>query len=422
MAVLSAVGLFLAMLCWRRLRPGWVLALAGLIFGSLAISQNSGVQVYPDWWGALGVLALTGLILQAVKGTMRDRVTLPLIALASLLIVLMRPQNIVFLMGPAILAVSSSCAAGASPRSRWPWVSASRWAARVDSRGLPLVRRPGRPDPPGRAGAPELLGLYFALGTQMKVLNGPWYCIPPTGCSGWAMPGESVWWVAFLALAVLGLCVAWRTSSKASSVLAAATARWVIALYSFLVPFGAPRYLTPSLALMSILAADGVAWLVTKARWHRTGIVIACLFLLGGIVSQRVVLQREVVQQLPGRSFQADAAVLREAGVRPPCVVVSPSVAYYAGCMAPWTGESLPEFFARTPQGVNGWQDLFFPSLNSYVYLPSTARPGVSEARRRRAKGSVILTDVVSPRLSGRISDAVGLLSESRNNAERISR
>ena len=93
------------MLCWRRLRPGWVLAVAGLIFGGLAISQNSGVQIYPDWWGALGVLALTGLVLHAVNGTMRDRVTLPSIAFASLLIVLMRPQNIVFIMGPAILAV-----------------------------------------------------------------------------------------------------------------------------------------------------------------------------------------------------------------------------------------------------------------------------------------------------------------------------
>ena len=105
MSVLSAIGLFLALLCWRRLRPGWVLAIAGLIFGGMAISQNSGVQVYPDWWGALGVLALTGLLLNAVKGTMRDRVTLPLIALASLIIVLMRPQNIVFIMGPALLAV-----------------------------------------------------------------------------------------------------------------------------------------------------------------------------------------------------------------------------------------------------------------------------------------------------------------------------
>src|SRR5215469_877505 len=48
MALLSAAGLFLAMLCWRGLRPMWVLALAGLILASLAITQDSGVQIYPD--------------------------------------------------------------------------------------------------------------------------------------------------------------------------------------------------------------------------------------------------------------------------------------------------------------------------------------------------------------------------------------
>ena len=82
MSVLSAAGLFAAVLCWRGLRPMWVLALAGLILASLAITQESGVQVYPDWWGALGLLALTGLFLQAVRGRLRPRVVLPLIGLA----------------------------------------------------------------------------------------------------------------------------------------------------------------------------------------------------------------------------------------------------------------------------------------------------------------------------------------------------
>ncbi len=104
MSLLSAVGLLLALLCWRGLRPMWVLALAGLILASMGITQYSGVQIYPDWWGALGVLALTGLFLQAVSGRLRPGVVLPLIALASLVIVAMRPQNIVFIMGPAILA------------------------------------------------------------------------------------------------------------------------------------------------------------------------------------------------------------------------------------------------------------------------------------------------------------------------------
>jgi hypothetical protein len=370
MSVLSAIGLFLAMLCWRRLRPGWVLALAGLIFGSLAISQNSGVQIYPDWWGALGVLALTGLVLHTVNGTMNDRVTLPGVAFASLIIVLMRPQNIIFIMGAAILAVLI--------------VRGWRMPRVMLAMGLGIalgclewvigayVMYGGLGDRIHLAGQePPSFSLYFSLGTQAKVLNGPWYCIPPSGCQGWDMPGESVWWVAFLALAVLGLCVAWRTSAKASSILAAATAVWVIALYVFLVPFGAPRYIAPSLALMSILAADGVAWLVTKARWHRTGIVVACLFLLAGVVSQRVVLQREAAEQASGRTFETVAAVVRQAGIRPPCAMDSPSEAYYVGCIAPWTGETTPELLARTPEGLKGWRPVFVPKVNEVVYVPA---------------------------------------------------
>ncbi len=372
MAVLSAIGLFLATLCWRRLRPYWVLALAALIFGGLAVSQNSGVQVYPDWWGALGVLALTGLILQAVGGTMRDRVTLPSIALASLVIVLMRPQNIIFLMGPALLAVIIV------RRWRKPRVLVAmgvgivlgclEWviAAYVMYGSLATrIHFAGR-EPPS-------FGLYFSFFTQAKVLSGPWYCVPPQGCQGAPMPGELIWWAAFLAIAALGLWVSWRTAAKASSVFAAATAVWVVALYTFLVPFGAPRYITPSLALAAILAADGVEWLVTKASWRRAGVVLACAFLLSELVSQRVVLQQEARQQTMSRGYLHDAAQLRAAGVRPPCALVSKPEAYYIGCIAPWDGETMPELLARTPLGLKGWrpQSVGVHKLRQIVYFPA---------------------------------------------------
>jgi len=368
MSVLSALGLFLALLCWRKLRPGWVLAIAGLIFGGLAISQNSGVQVYPDWWGALGVLALTGLLIHAVQGTLRDKVTLPLIALASLIIVLMRPQNIIFIMGPALLAVllvrswrkprvmvamGVGIALGILEWVVGAFVLYGGLASRIQQAGQ---------EPPN-------FSLYFSLPTQFKVLNGPWYCVPPTGCHSWNSPYESFWWLAFLAVAALGLWVGWRSAAKTSSVLAAATALWVVVLYSFLVPFGAPRYLTPSLALMSILAADGVQWLVTKASWRRTGIVFACAFLLAGVISQRFVLGRETHEQSFERSYLTQAYQLHAAGIRPPCAIDNPSDAYYIGCIAPWTGETMPELLAHTPQGLKAWRPIFLRKLDTIVYV-----------------------------------------------------
>lgn len=370
MAILSAIGLFLATLCWRRLRPDWVLAIAALIFGGLAISQNSGVQVYPDWWGALGVLALTGLILQAVSGTVRDRVTLPLIAFASLIIVLMRPQNIVFLMGPAILAVLIV------RRWRKPKVVLAmgvgialgclEWiiGAQVMYGGLAERIHLAGQEPPS-------FGLYFSFLTQVKVLSGPWYCVPPSGCQGMPMPGELLWWLAFAALAAFGLWVSWWTAAKSSAVFAAATALWVIALYTFFVPFGAPRYITPSLALAAILAADGIEWMVTKASWRRAGVALSCAFLLSGLISQQVVLQHEARQQDRSRPFMREAAALRAAGVKPPCAIASPPQAYYIGCMAPWTGETMPELLAHTPQGLKGWRPVFLRQVDQVVYVPA---------------------------------------------------
>ena len=390
MSVLSAVGLFLAVLCWRGLRPMWVLALAELVLASLAITQNSGVQIYPDWWGAVGLLALTGLFLQAVNGTMRARVVLPLIGLASLVIVLMRPQNVVFLMGPAILAclvvrswrnlrVLAAMAVGTALGFLEWLAGAYLWFGGLTER----INLAGQEPPP--------LHPYFALGTQLRYMNGPWYC--SSNCNTWSVPFETPWWIAFLAVAILGLWAGWRRGAmKASSVLAGASALWVFLLYAFLVPFGAPRYLLPVYALMSILVADGIVWAVTesKAEWRRPATILACVFMLSGIVSQRVILQHDVngpFGQTAGRQFQTQAAELEKIGVHPPCVLDNTSIAYYLGCSAPWTTSGLDltvvtHFLAdRTPQGLKYWRLLPLPGVQPpIVFLPASS-PVFSSAK-----------------------------------------
>jgi hypothetical protein len=383
MSVLSAAGLLGAVACWRGLRPWWVLAVAELVLGGLAISQNSGVQVYPDWWGALGVLALTGLFLQAVGGSVRGRVVLPLIAVASLVITLMRPQNVVFVMGPVIVA-SVVVARWRQPRV-WAamgagvvlgfaeWLAgAFLWFGGLGGR----VRLAGQ--------EPPALRLYFALGTQLRSLNGGWYCTPP-GCGGWAVPWETPWWVAFAVVAGLGVWAGWRAGGvmRSSAVLAGFTAVWVLVLYAFLVPFGAPRYLLPVFALMAVLAADGVAWAVTaRWRWRRLAVAAACVFVVGGLVSQRLVLQRQASDQTLSRNFQEQAGELQALGVKPPCVMLNTSIAWYAGCSAPWTTiGSDNQIMARFLQvhGLQGWKELQLPARLQpppggqpmMVYLPA---------------------------------------------------
>jgi hypothetical protein len=68
LALASGLGPFVALWAWRRLRPAWVLALAGLAFGGLWVSQYYGPQAMPDEWVALSGLAAAGFFLQAATG------------------------------------------------------------------------------------------------------------------------------------------------------------------------------------------------------------------------------------------------------------------------------------------------------------------------------------------------------------------
>ena len=370
MAVLSGAGLFGALVCWRGLRPAWVLAVAGLLFGGLAVTQLSGVQVYPDLWAGLGAVAVTGLVLQAVAGRWRAGVVLPAIGLAAFVLVLMRPQNVVFVLAPALLApvvvrgwrqprVLAAMGAGiAAGLAEWV-VEAGLWFGGLGHR-ITLARQ-----------EPPTLGLHFSLLTQVKTLSGPWYCDPTTttGCHPqFSYPAIYIWWLAFFGLAALGLYAVWRRPARASSVFALVTGVWVAALYIFLVPFGAPRYFLPAWALLAVVAADGIAWLVTVPKRKTAWAVAAGVFLASWAVSQHVVLTGETAGAASGRQFAAKAEHLKRLGVKPPCAIGSQYVAYYVGCTAPWVGGTIHEVLARTPGGARAWRKVNLPQGAPYKY------------------------------------------------------
>jgi hypothetical protein len=375
MAILSGLALFGSLLCWRGLRPAWVLALAGLIFGSLAITELSGVQVYPDLWAAFGGLAITGLLLQAVNRRMRAGIVLPLIAFASLVIVLMRPQNIVFVLAPTfvaplvvrqwrqprvLIAMIIGMALGVVD-----WVAeAYMWFGGLSNR----ITLAGQEPPPFR--------VNFSLLMQIKTMSGPWYCQPapygdPTPCHpGFSHPAVYLWWLAFFVLVAVGLYAAWRLPTKASSLLAFVTAAWVGLLYIVFVPFGAPRYFLPCWALLAIVAADGIAWLVTVPTPRKIGVAAAGVFLLSGIVSQHVVLVAETSSATASRPFVQEANALRKAGIKPPCLIPSsPYVGYYLGCVGGWTGGTPSEVLSLTPGGTKGWRAINVPGRVSPVWV-----------------------------------------------------
>jgi hypothetical protein len=364
MAVLSGLALFGSLLCWRGLRQAWILALAGFIFASLAITQLSGVQVYPDLWTGFGALAITGLLLQAVQGRMRPRIVLPLIGFVAFFIVLLRPQNIAFVLAPTIVA--ALIVRGWRQRNVLIAMIIGVAAGLLEWSAESFLWFGGLANRIQLAGAePPKFGLYFSVPMQVKVLSGPWYCDPtqkPNLCHGWTYPGLTVWWLAFAALVALGLFAAWRLADKASSVLAVVTGGWVALCYVLFVPFGAPRYLLPTFALVAIVAADGIKWLGTMPSWRRAGAALACAFLLVGVVTQHIVLTRETANSAASRQFASKANQLRQLGIRPPCLIPhSPSVAYYLGCTAPWTGGHVRDVLHLLPGGSKGWRDIRLP-------------------------------------------------------------
>ena len=338
MAVLSAIGLFLALLAWRGLRPAWVLAVAGLLLGSLAISQLSGVQAMPDWWVALGALAVTGLFIQAVTGRMRDRLVLPLLAATTFFLILLRPQDSAFLLARDHRRPRSSCRAGGTAgvlaaigigivAGALEWLGeAYAWYGGPVSR-LHMMQQ-----------EPPKFALYFSLPYQLRVLNGPWYCRPGQ-CHSWDYPSLTAWWLVLLGLVVLGI-LATRRVALASSMVPVVAAASVLAAYTLFVPYAAPRYLLPSIALLMIPAADGIAWLATAPRWRAAAVGRDCAFLLVGVVTQQFVRAPRPGARTPCVLPSSGRPIASRAfGARPPCVVASPSMAYYLGCAAPWTGE-----------------------------------------------------------------------------------
>ena len=367
LALLSGAGLFLALLAWRGIRPAWVLAVAGAILGSLGIAQLSGVQAMPDWWVALGALALTGLFLRAVTGRMRARVVLPLLAAVTFFLFLMRPQDAAFLVVPVIAAVflvpawwdhrvlyalGAGIAAAAAE-----WIGeAYAWYGGPDSRLHMMGQEPPK------------FGFYFTLPYQLRVLNGPWYCRPGE-CTGWDYPWLTIWWLALLGLVILGVFAVRRTM-LASSAMAVVPALSLLTAYTLFVPYAAPRYLLPVIALLAIPAADGIAWLSALRRWRAPAVLLACAFLLVGIISQQFVRQNEAANQIAVRTLSHDRANhLRSLGVDPPCVVASSTIAYYLGCGSPWTGEPMREYLRQTPGGLNAWLRLTLPAIPPHAYV-----------------------------------------------------
>ncbi len=279
LSVASGLGLFLALPAWRRLRPAWVLALAGLCFGGLWTAQYYGPQAMPDLWVSLCALAAVGLFLQAAArltsgsvgtggpaspvraaGPAGQPAQRALGALAGLgaamaLAALIRPGDAVFL-GAALLAAAIAVPAW----RRWQLVAATaaglvaggaEWVVEAYLRfGGPLQRLHA-------AGAEQGgFGLHLGLWDELRALNGPTLCRPCT--VGWRQPELSLWWLALPVLVIAGIIAARQAGRLGSALLPASCGLCLALQYLFLIGYAAPRFLLPTYALAALPVADAL--------------------------------------------------------------------------------------------------------------------------------------------------------------------
>jgi hypothetical protein len=356
LSVASGLGLTVALWTWRRLRPAWVLGLAGVLFGGLWVAQYYGPQAMPDMWSALGGLAAVGCFLQGdgrALGGLGSRAGL---GASVAFVTLVRPGDAVYLAVPLVVAaiVVWRSWARAAVVVGGLVAGGAEWVVEAYARFGGIASRLHA------AGAEQGgFGLHFALPDELRALNGPTLCRPCT--VGVRSPELDLWWFLLPVLVALAILAArprgergggkpprergglGGSSPLASTVLPVVCGLCVAAQYLFMINYAAPRFLLPAYALLAVPAADGLAFLVTgMGRELRPAMTAAVTcFLVVQLLAQHLVLDHEVGGTV---TFHDDytriATVLAARGVRPPCLIQGVQyipIAFYAGCASAGT-------------------------------------------------------------------------------------
>ena len=350
LSVASGLGLTVALWTWRRLRPAWVLGLAGVLFGGLWVAQYYGPQAMPDMWSALGCLAAVGCFLRAGKAGLAG------LGASVAFVTLVRPGDAVYLAAPLVLAAVLV----------WrSWPRAAVVAGGLVAGGAEWVveayaRFGGIASRLHAAGAEQGgFGLHFALPDELRALNGPTLCRPCT--IGVRYPELDLWWFLLPVLVALAILAArprargaWGDGSPrsggsrgsspwASTVLPTVCGLCVAGQYLFMINYAAPRFLLPAYALLAVPAADGLAFLITGLSHELRPAMTAAVtcFLVVQLLGQHLVLDHEVGGTV---TFHDDytriATALAARGVRPPCLISGVQyipIAFYAGCASAGT-------------------------------------------------------------------------------------
>ncbi|MEU3791522.1 hypothetical protein AB0F07_17210 [Streptomyces fructofermentans] len=336
LALLSGLGLLLALRAWRGVLPVRVTAGAGALFATLWVTVFYGPQAMPNLWVALGALAAVGCFLRA-RADHRDRAALWGVGASAALMALMRPADAVWITLPlfALLVRARERRRPALPAALVLGLGAgaAQWIAEAyATHGGPRARLA---DASAIQGG---LGWNIAVKDQLRTLAGRSLCRP---CDG-SVPDAWViaWWFVLPLLALLGTVLAVRAGRGPAALLPLACATTAGIPYLFMIGYAAPRFLLAFYALLAVPAAYALTSLVASSVRARrpVGAVLVALGLVGHLTAQYAVLHGAVERTTAShRDWARTAATLHRLGVRPPCVLtgrLALPIAYYTGCRA----------------------------------------------------------------------------------------
>ena len=346
LVVMAGIGLFLAMLAWRGRRPDWVIALAGVIFGGLWVTQQQASLLLPSYWSAIGGLAGVGLFLRAMERGRSSPPGIALLAVAVTFTALIRPADAIVIFGILLVIALTArpwrhAVSLLAPIVAGLAVGLGEWVAEAYLYfGGPVTRLHAM----GAASGGRQLNLL----NNLRIMSGGVVSSKPgfPSISGWSHPPLLAWWAAFGVLALIGVYAAHHYHGWLLAATPLICALGVYALYSLPVRDNT-RYLQPIWALLAVSAADGIYWLVTapRGRLRLAAIAAAILFVAVELGTQHGVLAATNAQRLAdARRQMAAVQDMRQLGVRPPCVITSSRMAvsytlpaaYYLDCRYQW--------------------------------------------------------------------------------------
>lgn len=402
LTLLSTAALYLGFRPWLRVvahRPAAVGVAAGL-YGTLWFALFYASAAMPNHYTAMGITAAVGLFLGARPGLLAHAGIAAGLAVAAL----MRPNDgaavavpllVAALLVPAwrtrgrVLAVVVGVVAGLLPWIVEAYVRFGGVRERLtDASDVQGGLRP-----------------LAAIEAQFTALDGPLLCRPCTADQ--LRIAASGWWILLPLLVAAGLWATRRAvdvtrqPDRRALWLAVAVAAAAALPYLLLVPYGAPRFLLPTHALLAIPAAVGLLALADRAKrtlrplrplrplspLRLLAVAVAALLVAHVAVQIALAFGNARIQAGARGDWDRITDVLYAQGVRAPCLLKGNTsvipIAYVSGCSAARQDDrrqpaALVLRGKQPPRWARDWRrhpvpDTYAPGWTVLVPPPATA-------------------------------------------------